>query len=228
MVKVQTNSQGKVYVANGKALLSDDGTKYGANISTLLGDVDANGVLQFPTEQSDLVFTGVEDIGSNVLEYKFSNSFIKSASFPDLTDISGEEACSHMFDECENLATVLLPELTAVSGKYGCRYMFSKCINLTSLSFTNLDTITGSSAFQYMCRYCSALTDMYFNAIKTTSFGSNTDQFGNMLAFTGTSVTHTLHFPSNLSSTISGLSGYPNFGGTSSNVVLAFDLPATS
>jgi hypothetical protein len=37
-----------------------------------------------------------------------------------------------------------------------------------------------------------------------------------------------VHFPSNLSSTISGLTGYPLFGGASGKVTLLFDLAATS
>ena len=49
-----------------------------------------------------------------------------------------------------------------------------------------------------------------------------------MLSNTGNLTTHTIHFPSNLESTIQGLTGYPNFGGTSGYVVLIFDLPATS
>ena len=39
--------------------------------------------------------------------------------------------------------------------------------------------------------------------------------------------TVTIHFPSNLQSTISQLDGYPLFGGESGYIVLAFDLPAT-
>ena len=72
MVKVQVNNQGKVYLANGKALVASDSKKYGANINTFLGDVDANGVLQQSTEQSDLVFTGVKDVADYGLNYKFS------------------------------------------------------------------------------------------------------------------------------------------------------------
>jgi hypothetical protein len=49
-----------------------------------------------------------------------------------------------------------------------------------------------------------------------------------MMQGTGSTVTHTIHFPSNLESTIQTLTGYPLFGGTSGKVVLAFDLPATS
>jgi hypothetical protein len=49
-----------------------------------------------------------------------------------------------------------------------------------------------------------------------------------MMSSTGTSVTHTIHFPSNMETTISTLTTYPLFGGTSGYVTLAFDLPATS
>ena len=53
-------------------------TKYGANIETFLGDVDANGILQLPTEQSDLLFTGVKKLDSYALYYKFNRCKIKS------------------------------------------------------------------------------------------------------------------------------------------------------
>ena len=49
-----------------------------------------------------------------------------------------------------------------------------------------------------------------------------------MLIGTGNTKTHTLHFPSNLETTIQGLTGYPLFGGTSGYVVLSFDLTQTS
>ena len=75
----------------------------------------------------------------------------------------------------------------------------------------------------------TALRDVYFNGLRTTSFGATyKTQFTNMMQGTGTSVTHTLHFPSNMEATISTLTGYPLFGGSSGYVVCAFDLPATS
>jgi hypothetical protein len=74
---------------------------------------------------------------------------------------------------------------------------------------------------------CTALTTVSFPALTTSSFGSYINQFTNMLKLTGNTVTHTLHFPSNLESTIQGLTGYPLFGGISGYVVCAFDLPAT-
>ena len=93
---------------------------------------------------------------------------------------------------------------------------------------SSVATISGSYGCQSMLQYCKALTDVYFPALTTTSFGSRVNQFFSMMSSTGTNVTHTLHFPSNLESTIQGLQGYPTFGGTSGYVVCAFDLPATS
>ena len=51
-------------------------TKYGASIDTFLGNVDANGVLQPPTEIVDLNFTGVVKTATSSLsgiyfQYKF-------------------------------------------------------------------------------------------------------------------------------------------------------------
>lgn len=230
------------------------GEKYGANINTLLGDVNANSVLQLPTEEFDLVFTGVEDVADYALYFKFSRTKVKSASFPNLTIISGVDGCANMLNSCTALTDVSFSNLTTVSGASGCFFMLSDCTSLTSVSFLNLTTISGSSGCGQMLSNCTALTsasfpnlkiisgaygcsnmlsgctaltDVYFSALTTTSFGSVKNQFSSMMNNTGTAVTHTLHFPSNLESTIQGLIGYPLFGGTSGYVVLAFDLPAT-
>jgi len=232
--------------------------KYGANINTLLGDVNTNGVLQLPTEQSDLVFTGVKDVVAEGLYYKFAYSKVKSVSFPNLTTISGSNACYEMFYHSTSLTSASFPNLTTISGNGACQEMFRDCTSLTSASFPNLTTISGSNACNgmfyisaltsvltsvsfpnlttlsgnYACQrmfyYNRALTDVYFSALTTSSFGSNLNQFSNMMQYTGSNVTHTLHFPSNLENTISRLTGYPLFGGTSGYVVLSFDLPATS
>ena len=228
MVKVQVNNQGKVYLANGKALVASDSEKYGANINSILGDVDANGVLRQPTEQSDLVFTGVKDVAIAVLQYKFSYTKVKSVSFPNLTTISGSSGCYYAFNNCAALTSVSFPNLTTISGSSGCQNMFYYCTALTSVSFPSLTTISHMFGCFGMFNNCKALTDVYFPALTTTSFGSDyKNQFSSMMSSTGNKVTHTLHFPSNLESTIQGLTGYPLFGGTDGYVVLAFDLPAT-
>jgi len=111
-------------------------------------------------------------------------------------------------------------------GGFAFSYTFS-WQGIETASFEKVDTI-GQQAFMYCFSDCYTIRDIYFNSLKTTSFGSYTNQFIGMLSNTGTSVIHTIHFPSNLESTIQGLSGYPLFGGTIGYVVLAFDLPATS
>ena len=63
---------------------------------------------------------------------------------------------------------------------------------------------------------------IYFRALTTQTY-FNPNIFQNMC---GQATNAVIHFPSNLESIISGLSNYPNFGGT--NTTIAFDLPATS
>ena len=65
----------------------------------------------------------------------------------------------------------------------------------------------------------SGLTNLYFPAVTTSSTFSITRML------TGVS-NCTVHFPSNLQTTISGTTGYPTYNGT--NTTIAFDLPATS
>ena len=234
---------------------SGGGSKYGATAGTFLGNVNANGVLQLPTEQSDLVFTGVKDVANFGLHYRFMRTKVKSASFPSLTTISGNSACYYMLQNCTALTSVSFPSLTTISGSSACYFMLYSCIALTSVSFPSLTTISGDNACYYMLSYCTsltsvsfpklttisgskacgnmlqnckALTNVYFPALTTTSFSSRVNQFNMMMSDTGTKVTHTLHFPSNLESKIQTLTGYPTFGGTSGYVVLAFDLPQTN
>lgn len=238
-----------------KVLVSPSIVKYGCTIDDILGNIDANGVLQSPANDYNLVFTGVKDIADYALYYKFyylshlkSVSFpdlvtvsgtytsyymapesdVISASFPELTTISGVRGLSYMFINCRSLTSVSFPKLTTISGNYGLAYAFSGCRNLTSVSFPELTTLTGGSSLNTIFNACFNLESIFFPKLTTSSFGNATDQFADMMRSTRTDITHTIHFPSNLQSTIQGLQGYPNFGGTSGYVVLSFDLPATS
>ena len=163
--------------------------------------------------------------------YGLSSAFygckaLTSVDLSALTTVSGNSGLSTAFYNCIWLTSVDLSSLTSV-GSYGLNNAFNSCQALTSVDLSSLTSV-GSSGLNYAFNYCTGLTDIYFRALTTSSFGSNTNQFNNMMSNTGSRVTHTLHFPSNLESTISGLTGYPLFGGTSRKVVCAFDLPATS
>lgn len=148
-----------------------------------------------------------------------------SVSFPKLTTI-GKQGFGNTF-RTSSITGIEFPLLQSIGrqGMYsGCFY---GCPNLVTVRFTSLNSIDDQGL--YACFYsCTSLTDVYFNALTTTSFGSYKNQFQNMLGGTGTGVTHTLHFPSNLESKIQSLTGYPLFGGTSGYVTLSFDLTATT
>jgi len=122
-------------------------TKYGASVDNFLGDVDANGVLQAPTEEVNVVFTGVKDIVANGLKYKWQNSSnIKSASFPNLTSITGT-SCLNLTFQYSSLESISFPELTSVSAENALNNSCSSASNLTAVSFPKLSTINGQRSF---------------------------------------------------------------------------------
>lgn len=166
--------------------------------------------------------TRVDDYGLYWLIYKGAKTI-------DLSSLKyiGDYGLARAFGDLRptDVESVDLSSLETV-GAFGLQNCFWNS-KLTRLDLPALKTI-GSKGLNYAIRSCKLLANVYFNSLTTTSFGSYTDQFVNMLNATGTDTTHTLHFPSNLETTIQGLDGYPNFGGTSGYVVLAFDLPATS
>jgi hypothetical protein len=146
---------------------------------------------------------------------------------PKLKSIGATNSLLYTFSGT-SLTSFTLPELETISGPNSVRQTFKDCSSLTMVDFPKLNNISGSGCLSYCFNSCTNIQNIYFRALKTTSLGSNTNQFDNLMTRTGSTTTHTIHFPSNLQSTISTLSGYPLFGGASGKVVLAFDLPATS
>lgn len=200
--------------------------KYGANITNFLGNVDNNGVLSLPTGNFDLSFDGVIDLGYRALGEKFKYTKVKNVYFPDLETISGNYALYATFYS-DSLTSISFPKLETISGQNALTSALEYS-GIKTCTFPKLSLISGANAMNRCFAYNGNLEDVYFPALTTSSFSTNTNQFTNIVSGTGNSRIHTLHFPSNLTSTISGLSGYPLFGGTSGYVVLAFDLPATS
>ena len=189
---------------------------------------------------SNLTSVDLSNLTSVTGNYAFNQAFyncnhLTSINLSNLTTISGEYAFRNAFYGCSQLANVNFSKLTTIESGTG---MFSNgamdtcfynCSALSTIDFPLLSDLTnGGRAFQSAFNQCRNITDIYFRALTTTSFGSKTDQFQMMMINTQTSKTHTIHFPSNLESTIQGLSGYPLFNGTNGYVTLAFDLPATS
>lgn len=175
--------------------------KFGATVDTFLGDVNENGVLQPSTEQVDLVFDGVKEIGCD-LRYKFyKNESLNYVHFNDLITISNERVFSNTFNSCTNLIeadfnnlssiggfygcdymfsksglqSINLEKLTTITGNYSCYYMFSECKFLKNIDLNNLINITGSNACSHMFYDCSALETVILNKLKTVNGGSVCD-----------------------------------------------------
>lgn len=222
-MKILVDSQNKAILNGNNALRAD---KYNVTIDNFLGDINTNGVLLLPSTNFDVSFDGVKDIQQRALSNRFSYSKVKNVSFPDLEQISGNYACFGMFYGC-SLSSVSFPKLATVSGTQGMGQMFENS-GLQTVTFPALTTISGNNAMNRLFGYL-AIKNVYFPALKTNSFPNYTTQFSGMFSGSGSaSNTINVHFPSNMQSTIAGLTGYPNFGGSSSYINLLFDLPATS
>lgn len=170
MVKILVNSQGKAITHSNKALSLDvSKKKYGLDIDAMIGNPDANGVLQFPTADVNIVFDGIEDITTYGLYYKFYGyaGLTGSISFPDLEDISGLYACYNTFYST-GISEVLFPSLTTVSGIYAAQSMFSYT-PITSVSFPALVSVTGNSGMRQMFQNCENLTSALFPELTTVS-----------------------------------------------------------
>lgn len=181
----------------------------------------------------EIDFSNLEVIGSQSMTYAFwcqtgPASKLKTIKFDSLRTIEAR-ACTGMFSNCNQLTDVTFPSLE-ILGYDGCQSWFWSCKGLKTVHFPAVIKVSHQTLYSAF-GYCTALTDIYFDALNTDSFsiteyGSTTtylDGFQNML--TGTTGV-TVHFPSNMETTISGLTGYPLFGGT--DTVLLYDLPATN
>lgn len=155
---------------------SGSSTKYGANMDNILGDVNASGVIQKPTGQADIVFTGVQDVSNMGLSYAFyGKSSVKTLTFPNLTQISGSSGLSSMFTSCTSLTSASFPELTTISGANAFMQTFYGCTALTSVSFSKLATLSNSGSYSYALyqtfQGCTNLTSVSFPELTTISGG---------------------------------------------------------
>lgn len=149
---------------------------------------------------------------------------ITTANLGSLKKISGTRGCSDMFSGCTGITSVDFSSLETISGLYGCSQMFLNISAIPTVSFPSLSVLTGSFAMQRMfSKYDSTLSNISFYALTPSSFGTQTNQFVNMLQYvTGC----TVHFPMAIQSTIGSWSDVTNgFGGT--NTTVLFDIVTT-
>ena len=121
---------------------------------------------------------------------------------------------------CSSLTDIEMDNLETITG--GNTYMFSGC-GMTTVEFPKLTNIACSNALYNWFWRCNSLQTVFFPALKSTSFGSYTNQFSGMIREVSGC---TVHFPSNLQSVIGSWSDITGgMGGT--NTTVLFDLPAT-
>jgi hypothetical protein len=137
--------------------------------------------------------------------------------------LATKDSClQNMFTETQ-ITGIDLSSLVVISGSYTLNSMCSGCTYFTQINWPSLKYVSGTGSISSALTR-TALTSVSFPALTYAAANSGWNNF--LYGVTGC----TLHFPANLdpqsgSTVISGLTGYPNFGGTST--VLAFDLPST-
>lgn len=160
--------------------------------------------------------------GSSGMDSAFTHcASLTTASLPKLTTVTGSSALSNIFRYCTSLTTVYFPLLNTLgTGTYAMQYCFGNCTSLATVSFPRLATIKGSYAMRYCFQNCTSLTSVSFPALTTSSFGTYTNIFSNMLqGCTGV----TVHFPASIQSAIGSWADVTaGFGGT--NTTVLFDL----
>jgi len=196
-----------------------------SSLTTVSGGSGLNSAFSGCTALTSVDLSSLTTVGDSGLNSAFIGcTALTSVDLSSLTTV-GDSGLNSAFSGCTALTSVDLSSLTTV-GDSGLNIAFIGCTALTSVDLSSLTTV-GDRGLMRAFSKCTGLTDIYFRALTTSSFGSYTNQFNYMMLDTGSTVTHTIHFPSNMESTISGLTSYPLFGGESGYVVLAFDLPAT-
>lgn len=161
-------------------------------------------------------------------DYLFQNcSSLETVDFSSLTQLDATNYAyspfAYCFDGCTSLREVKFDNLTEYKtttvNNRAFYYAFNNCTSLKELHFPSLTTIsTHATTFTFMRAFYGCLNvDVYFEALETVNTGVK--PFNRIFE---NATNCNLHFPSNLSDTLSGITT----SGTNCSVL--FDLPATA
>lgn len=141
--------------------------KYGATISNFLGDVDANGVLQAPSGEWSLNFSGVKVLRTDSLptHFLYKDNGIKTVSFPDLETIysvSSDNGIGYLaqYSSIERFNCPKLKNFQTASGVVGCNVFyaaFGYCPNFKGINSDN------GILFPELEDMTNAVINMYFS-----------------------------------------------------------------
>lgn len=169
-----------------------------------------------------LTFPNLKRTSNSSFQYAFYSTQITNANFPALEIINGSQSFSNCFQSDNYLNTVSFPSLYKITGMQALYRAFGSAT--VSVTLPSLSKLTASRTLNEAFWSNTNISSISFPALNTDSFGSYTDHFYRMLSYiTGC----TVHFPSNIQSTIESWSDVTSgFGGT--NTIVLFDLPATN
>lgn len=168
------------------------------------------------TALTSIDLSNLTTINYSGLRGAFGNCRITTLDLSSLTNI-GQQGLYQAFAH----NTITSADLSSVSvvGNMGMYNVFQNCNRLTSVDLRSVSVI-GTKGFRQAFFGCTSLTSLSFPSLTTSSFGTNTDQFNNMLQSCSNV---TVHFPAAIQSTIGSWSDVTNgFGGT--NTTVLFDL----
>ena len=177
------------------------------------GEVDANGNYTMPynlTWTGDIYFNGIKNISN-------------------YSSTSGGAFASYLYHQASQanrlkcrkiIGKIYFPDLETINHT-SCFYSFlNGQTEVTEVHFPKLYRTQGTTPWDYAFQGMgSNKLHLYFNGFTSAYASSNVSNMGTRMLSGTTGAT--VHFPSNLSGTITS-----NFGGT--NTVRLFDLPATS
>ena len=214
-----------------------------ADLSNVV-EIEENGLKStFENSQLETVdLSNLEIAGRTALYYAFANSKIKRLYLPKLTttSLSLADCClnsevesfevpniesvngtvfNDSCSECYKLKKVNLDKLQSTSGTnslYSFALLNSNNNVLKYMNFKSLSSITGSSTLGYAFQKRDEIC-LYFPSLTTSSFGSYTNHFNNMLQY---AIGATVFFPSSIENTIgSWASVTGGFGGTNTTII---------
>lgn len=180
-----------------------------------------------------------EAVASNCLSNFLTGSSNITSAVVLITVGSASNCFQGMFDGCSSLETVDWSALTSITGDNTCWGLFSNCSSLKLVKLNGLVNITKPLAPSYgaMFGIARAVESITFGGLKSSTFASRVDQLQYLFDNNSSSNAPngcTVHFPSNFDPAdpnhtfdASTLAGYPTFGGNTSYIHVAFDLPAT-
>lgn len=198
------------------------------NISSLESVDNVNGCSQmfYGTGITSIDLSNLKYLNAQSAFYQiFQNTKLTSLSLPKLEIVSSATVMDSAFRGITTLTTASMPKLCVANGQRALQNIFFGDTALTSFSFDSLATTKGTEVLRYAFQN-TGITSISFPKFSKATIISGANALATMLnGITGC----TVHFPSNLDpqggdTTISSLTGYPNFGGT--DTVLLFDLPA--